>query len=147
METMRTDNPGTTSAHAENTNLVAIVGGAIGNYLRARGEYNKPPCDHKHSRELPPRTRRIQILHSLIVRPGGTTSAHAENTTGKSNAVRRIWNYLRARGEYKLNSLRTWSNTELPPRTRRIRLPRNETSRLIGTTSAHAENTHAGQKP
>ena len=30
---------GTTSACAENTDLVAIVGGAIRNYLRVRGEY------------------------------------------------------------------------------------------------------------
>ena len=32
---------GTTSACAENTDLVAIVGGAVGNYLRVRGEYPK----------------------------------------------------------------------------------------------------------
>ena len=39
METMRTDNPGTTSACAENTKELDTFLEAARNYLRVRGEY------------------------------------------------------------------------------------------------------------
>ena len=71
-----------------------------GNYLRARGEYIKHHCGHKHSRELPPRTRRIQTAGQFTGAVGGTTSAHAENTVMLPLCRLVPWNYLRARGEY-----------------------------------------------
>ena len=70
------------------------------NYLRARGEY---ALDYLHGllrTELPPRTRRILVLHAGSEKIHGTTSAHAENT-GCEQQTRRVQrNYLRARGEY-----------------------------------------------
>ena len=73
----------------------------VRNYLRARGEYRVfvpmgasivelPPRTRRirsfiypwcERGELPPRTRRIQAWSSLNNSLGGTTSAHAENTT------------------------------------------------------------------
>ena len=52
---------GTTSAHAENTVGVATPTAIGGNYLRARGEYGSASVRPVACRELPPRTRRIQI--------------------------------------------------------------------------------------
>ena len=51
---------GTTSAHAENTQMVKAKELLMGNYLRTRGEYwvGKPPPVIQS--ELPPHTRRIQ---------------------------------------------------------------------------------------
>ena len=71
---------GTTSAHAENTVVSTGIFFHIGNYLRARGEYAYPRCTTMCKTELPPRTRRIQLVEFLLRRLGGTTSAHAENT-------------------------------------------------------------------
>ena len=71
----------------------------------------------------------------------GTTSAHAENTVGWCTIQPRNWNYLRARGEYRVGlspGLRFW---ELPPRTRRIPCGAIARATVLGTTSAHAENT------
>ena len=59
-----TQNFGTTSACAENTDLVAIVGGAVGNYLRVRGEYHCAKLVRRMPRELPPRARRILVVIS-----------------------------------------------------------------------------------
>ena len=96
-----------------------------------------------------------------ICRPGGTTSACAENTIGHMREQRANRNYLRVRGEY----CSSWSFTrftgELPPRTRRIpaqatgltpvtELPPRarrilgatmKTAPTSGTTSVCAENT------
>ena len=96
-----------------------------------------------------------------ICRPGGTTSACAENTIGHMREQRAHRNYLRVRGEY----CSSWSFTrftgELPPRTRRIpaqatgltpvtELPPRarrilgatmKTAPTSGTTSVCAENT------
>ena len=71
----------------------------------------------------------------------GTTSACAENThpATHNNALSR--NYLRVRGEYALDYLHGLLRTELPPRARRIRLPRIILFSSTGTTSACAENT------
>ena len=91
---------GTTSACAENTFDGECEGGFDGNYLRVRGEYLRLRVADPHSVELPPRARRIPRHHSVIVRPDGTTSACAENTTGSWEADGRIRNYLRVRGEY-----------------------------------------------
>ena len=73
--------------------------------------------------------------------PGGTTSAHAENTTFPGLAILAPGNYLRARGEYPC--YRPWrlKDEELPPRTRRIRSGCSPLRGERGTTSAHAENT------
>ena len=112
--------PGTTSACAENTGQVNKGAASVWNYLRVRGEYSSSPDSPSINAELPPRARRIQ-------RPGagkgiylGTTSACAENTTGKRVVMLVTWNYLRVRGEYwRIISMMEVS-MELPPRARRI---------------------------
>ena len=112
---------GTTSAHAENTDVEET-------WILANPE-------------LPPRTRRIPP--GLLAVPGicGTTSAHAENTFALLCGCILCGNYLRARGEYCGISI--WHPTlmELPPRTRRIRSHLCPAPHASGTTSAHAENT------
>ena len=111
------------------------------NYLRVRGEYSKRRCGTRMLRELPPRARRI--LNNVFPRPfnAGTTSACAENTYMKKSMTRRMWNYLRVRGEYSNPAVGTIAHQELPPRARRIPFsPRCIVGRL-GTTSACAENT------
>ena len=72
------------------------------NYLRARGEYLMVAKLTGGAWELPPRTRRIRPR--LFARPiaYGTTSAHAENTSVARGFGKDPWNYLRARGEYRL---------------------------------------------
>ena len=50
-------------------------------------------------------------------------------------------NYLRVRGEYPVILLSAPLIVELPPRARRIRLPRIILFSSTGTTSACAENT------
>ena len=61
METMRSDNPGTTSACAENTAQKCIDWYRPGNYLRVRGEYIPWKMGVRASSELPPRARRIPL--------------------------------------------------------------------------------------
>ena len=80
METMRTDNPGTTSACAENTRGLSILRTPIGNYLRVRGEYSAINGFMAITAELPPRARRILALGIEGLDTHGTTSACAENT-------------------------------------------------------------------
>ena len=112
---------GTTSAHAENTQP-ARQGSRLGwNYLRARGEYACKTYTCFGSTELPPRTRRILRPRALGGADGGTTSAHAENTTPCKSPQH--------------------PSGELPPRTRRIQYLTPDHSEYDGTTSAHAENT------
>ena len=53
----------------------------------------------------------------------------------------RIWNYLRARGEYSVSDAELLEQLELPPRTRRILNLILLRFFAYGTTSAHAENT------
>ena len=53
---------GTTSACAENTYYVITYYAVGWNYLRVRGEYNPHQCENPHTRELPPRARRIRNL-------------------------------------------------------------------------------------
>ena len=77
--------------------------------------------------------------------PGGTTSAHAENTQCRPRRPERCGNYLRMRGEYMIpvwSSANTW---ELPPHARRILHNQGSILFQIGTTSACAENT-AGER-
>ena len=145
METMRTDNPGTTSACAENTDTVQTPVSGLGNYLRVRGEYEKIKDNIHTLKELPPRARRIHRANNHTPHQPGTTSACAENT-------RRYWlrsgparNYLRVRGEYRNAWLRTSAVWELPPRARRIRHCYVNHPPRSRTTSACAENTrHKG---
>ena len=59
----------------------------------------------------------------------------------KKSMTRRIWNYLRVRGEYAGENIKNRFNKELPPRARRIRSGRGMGFDLLGTTSACAENT------
>ena len=93
------------------------------------------------NKELPPRARRIPSGIPDQAQQIGTTSAHAENTLIASLISRKIWNYLRARGEYAMARSLLTTGAELPPRTRRI--PRLGLLTCVnrGTTSAHAENT------
>ena len=132
---------GTTSAHAENTSRRSGTGAAMRNYLRARGEYSANEDAWADDLELPPRTRRIHTVDNLLGHIIGTTSAHAENTSGNYRVEVNIRNYLRARGEYHDGTLMPMIFMELPPRTRRIPLFAFRDPRIRGTTSAHAENT------
>ena len=76
-----------------------------------------------------------------ICRPGGTTSACAENTIGHMREQRAHRNYLRVRGEYSSKLARSFSSRELPPRARRILTVEGFAELFHGTTSACAENT------
>ena len=91
---------GTTSACAENTDLVVAVAPLLGNYLRVRGEYAPPRSRRTNSAELPPRARRIRVPHQPLGVTPGTTSACAENTTSGFPHCAPPGNYLRVRGEY-----------------------------------------------
>ena len=53
-------------------------------------------------------------------------------------------NYLRVRGEYAAENIKGRFNEELPPRARRIPVAFPLVTRLMGTTSACAENTEGG---
>ena len=72
----------------------------------------------------------------------GTTSACAENTRLNARNRPDTRNYLRVRGEYSRRHPRGPLAIELPPRARRILLPRKHQPKHRGTTSACAENTH-----
>ena len=112
---------GTTSACAENTVYDMAFGRWFGNYLRMRGEYCPLIAATFALMELPPHARRIP-----------------ENRRGASVRSR---NYLRMRGEYLTAIAIDCLFAELPPHARRI-LPRIWGGvRILGTTSACAENT------
>ena len=135
---------GTTSACAENTDLVVAVAPLLGNYLRVRGEYAFCNILSAFIWELPPRARRIPDYLGDEALPVGTTSACAENTPtplGLDNPPR---NYLRVRGKYCSPVVDDTLTMELPPRARKI--PRHSKPRycMWGTTSACAENTIIG---
>ena len=95
------DCTGTTSACAENTAVEAALIAEYGNYLRVRGEYARLPLTPPSIWELPPRARRIRIVHMGFGGFGGTTSACAENTCDHISDQHFRRNYLRVRGEYK----------------------------------------------
>ena len=73
--------------------------------------------------------------------PGGTTSAHAENTQCRPRRPERCGNYLRVRGEYATIAHAPRPLMELPPRARRIPRFASVAGDVPGTTSACAENT------
>ena len=132
---------GTTSACAENTHRGCGVYYHQGNYLRVRGEYVMPKPVISPRLELPPRARRIRDFSDLLHHYLGTTSACAENTDDHASEACHTRNYLRVRGEYAAGLLIRFGCKELPPRARRIHVPINSETELIGTTSACAENT------
>ena len=105
------------------------------------GEYAAFPVCQAVSQELPPRTRRMQIITEIFSTIPGTTSAYAENTWWEVSMPSMVWNYLRVRGEYSFRGKNVVSGLELPPRARRIRRGPREENRNAGTTSAYAENT------
>ena len=135
------DIPGTTSACAENTIGASSRPPAQRNYLRVRGEYRTTPPSEDDWGELPPRARRIPTMLPAFIRPGGTTSACAENTLLPRYPPRKPGNYLRVRGEYNTWVWRPGQMLELPPRARRIQRPGGRDVCGGGTTSACAENT------
>ena len=137
---------GTTSACAENTGAPLGLPTCVRNYLRVRGEYHTAMMQAKDAAELPPRARRIRSLISSTRWATGTTSACAENTYMKKSMIRRMWNYLRVRGEYKNTGWLPRPNSELPPRARRIPFHFSCTVLYHGTTSACAENTPLMEK-
>ena len=132
---------GTTSACAENTNPPPRHTRSRRNYLRVRGEYASPDPRDQNAAELPPRARRILPTGDNAEAQSGTTSACAENTDSPVPFTSTIWNYLRVRGEYSVLWPLPDAFLELPPRARRIRLPRLVPRLEKGTTSACAENT------
>ncbi len=71
---------GTTSACAENTNIIAHNQRHPRNYLRVRGEYHTLMPTQQVWVELPPRARRIPPIVISTNDVDGTTSACAENT-------------------------------------------------------------------
>ena len=134
---------GTTSACAENTQVMPVAQIEKWNYLRVRGEYPTKPHGHHGGRELPPRARRIPGGVEHPTPHVGTTSACAENTQAKIVFIENARNYLRVRGEYLIESKDTRAKQELPPRARRIPAQLLRAYRIRGTTSACAENTSA----
>ena len=93
------------------------------------------------SQELPPRARRIPSKPLAVAHLHGTTSACAENTLVTALSLLIAGNYLRVRGEYRMQFYSALPHGELPPRARRI-LPHVSCSAACnGTTSACAENT------
>ena len=90
----------TTSACAENTDLVYWNAGRDGNYLRMRGEYSTVIILVSSLRELPPHARRIPNFTGQRTDKTRTTSACAENTSRAIKIADKPWNYLRMRGEY-----------------------------------------------
>ena len=91
--------------------------------------------------ELPPRARRIHSHGDHFDEILGTTSACAENTNNRGHFHPFSRNYLRVRGEYIINMKVNLIVGELPPRARRIQLPKIQRFAHVGTTSACAENT------
>ena len=73
----------------------------------------------------------------------GTTSACAENTCDGMKIPTIFWNYLRVRGEYDESDQVHIDYLELPPRARRILAFQIKGLKVIGTTSACAENTYS----
>ena len=134
-------NDGTTSACAENTTWGFTPQHHRRNYLRVRGEYQKPHLSCAFSTELPPRARRIPPPKSDCYHTIGTTSACAENTLNPDHGGQPSRNYLRVRGEYRWVAGAAVLIGELPPRARRIRGEVGDFPLWIGTTSACAENT------
>ena len=121
--------------------------GLARNYLRVRGEYFPAAGQHSTVPELPPRARRIRKQGFGADGLVGTTSACAENTLPLSAPKQRLWNYLRARGEYIKPRSVSPRMMELPPRTRRILSISAATGLILGTTSACAENTTTNANP
>ena len=111
---------GTTSACAENTTHGSGTVSGDRNYLRMRGEYEVRSAPAGLLRELPPHARRIRYETTQNAIPIGTTSACAENTWGLGCFVKREWNYLRMRGEYRNGLSIAFVYQELPPHARRI---------------------------
>ena len=136
---------GTTSACAENTLAYRTARTFIGNYLRVRGEYLLDDHGGVVVWELPPRARRIHSHGDHFDEILGTTSACAENTNNRGHFHPFSRNYLRVRGEYIINMKVNLIVGELPPRARRIQLPKIQRFAHVGTTSACAENTLEGR--
>ena len=113
---------GTTSACAENTILMRTHTWAWRNYLRVRGEYFSHLLLIRPVGELPPRARRILVEIAKESGAVGTTSACAENTRLPRLQCWTHRNYLRVRGEYRLQRGRLRDTRELPPRARRIHI-------------------------
>ena len=90
------------------------------NYLRVRGEYTPNRGIACATWELPPRARRILRRAWGLPVVWGTTSACAENTSTRWQNKPKTRNYLRVRGEYAAGQPGSSSQTELPPRARRI---------------------------
>ena len=111
------------------------------NYLRVRGEYAACSSANESLMELPPRARRIRVALVVGNCIGGTTSACAENTHTTLDRSPSPWNYLRVRGEYLSEAVRSDHRKELPPRARRILDDCEKFGVTNGTTSACAENT------
>ena len=132
---------GTTSACAENTHRHRESAPPWWNYLRVRGEYRLDIFGKMPTWELPPRARRIRSARVVSPCSSGTTSACAENTHRHRESAPPWWNYLRVRGEYRLDIFGKMPTWELPPRARRIRSARVVSPCSSGTTSACAENT------
>ena len=132
---------GTTSACAENTLPLVLMGRQKRNYLRVRGEYTRLKTCLALGLELPPRARRIRLGGWCFRHPMGTTSACAENTSRLRPWNTWTWNYLRVRGEYIGPKPQTSYEWELPPRARRIPSIASAADAAEGTTSACAENT------
>ena len=106
-----------------------------------RGEYHVASDYRRTKTELPPRARRIPAREVMAAATEGTTSACAENTRSDRGGALFVGNYLRVRGEYLLDDHGGVVVWELPPRARRIHSHGDHFDEILGTTSAHAENT------
>ena len=85
-----------------------MLSASLGNYLRVRGEYTTGITPVIVCSELPPRARRILVTFKTPNGTTGTTSACAENTSATRGAYRHPGNYLRVRGEYRIEDFYPW---------------------------------------
>ena len=130
---------GTTSAYAEKSPRPVVCWAIIRNYLRIRGEEATRYWAMTVATELPPHTRRRELLKSSMCALARTTSAYAEKSAAIMRARNLIWNYLRIRGEEEWLETGNTPAGELPPHTRRRGALLHAMRRRRGTTSAYAE--------
>ena len=106
-----------------------------------RGEEEDCTVIEMTGKELPPHARRREIAKFCFTLVMRITSACAEKSPMPAYAPAQSWNYLRMRGEEKIDTFATVFREELPPHARRRARPHLSRSRRSGITSACAEKS------
>ena len=132
---------GITSACAENTRSRRPMPFARWDHLRMCGEHFELGHSSKGGAGSPPHVRRTLCVPPNRYRPGGITSACAENTFAWCNGHARGGDHLRMCGEHIIDGHKLYDGPGSPPHVRRTR-PHDEPRTIAeGITSACAENT------